>query len=323
MNIIKRYLLKRYVNKGSNNLEKFYMTLSYVKWLLQYIDATNKDENLLPIDKSLLEEGFNPFGLLPTVNRNIKFKSIVVEGNDISGKETYTKHLESTFSSCNYSKNSDGENIVVELLSFPNYNSVIGKEIARLLRVKNKTIFDINVLNWLFILDRKNTILHQIRKYNRKNRYKYNVILIFDRFYLSNYVYNMDKYPDIAYHVFVNENRVYKNDLRMHEYMIFTRDDIDHKHDELIKNKTDKDENETIEYQKKIALNYKNRELESLLRNHDVYATYPRIRYYKISDVICENGVSNFRSPYYFKTINHLALSVGIDNIELEKDHCY
>ena len=310
MSLLRKYLLKKFVNDGDNNLEKFYATLTYVKWLLKHLNSTNNDPLLLSITKNLLDDNFNPFDLLPNVNRNIKFKSLVVEGNDISGKETYTTYLVEHFNKLD-KLTADGEHIKIERLTFPNYDSVIGKEISRLLRVKNKTNFDMNVLIWLFILDRKNTLLHYIKYYNNKNKFRYNVILIFDRFYLSNYAYYVHQYPDIALNILMNENLVYSSSrLELNDYLIFTRnrEEPDLLHDELIKLKSNKDENETIELQKQIATNYRNKELYDIIKNNN-----PVIRFFEISDVLSKNGSSNFRSPYYTRFINNLAHKLGFN----------
>ena len=99
---------------------------------------------------------------------------IAIEGSDQAGKKTQTTML---------SKSLKAEKIKTTVFDFPDYSTIIGKEINNYLRGKRK--FPPEIIHYLYAANRWEK-LEEIKKSTVKNS-----VLIMNRYYHSNLVYGI------------------------------------------------------------------------------------------------------------------------------------
>lgn len=296
--ILSKLWLKYKLDKSEYTLDNFLSVEPYVKNAIAFLydNETRKygynRHDLNSINERLVKNIVdNDDIILPKLKRNIQIDSVVIEGNDISGKETYSKFLHEELGKI------ANKNIIVTetyLLSFPNYNSTLGMYISKLLRKSNKTNFDKYLLNWLFCYDRVNTMMNLYYKFNDQtsSKIKYHYILIFDRFYHSNWIYSINNNEQpIADYMFRVEAKFFES-TNIRDIIVFHRSPIesDETHDNLIKNKPDKDLNETIEFQKKIRDRLLSYRFKYLATKKYMFPNKVNISYFSIKKVIIDNS---------------------------------
>lgn len=285
------------VNNKSYTLDSFLTVENYVKKLI--LSMYNREikcntQNLQGIDKinrTLVYQIKNDkFINLPELKPNVHVDSVVIEGNDVSGKETYSRFLhldlDKTMAVAKVNNTQSAH-----LISFPTYTSQIGKLIAKLLRKRNKTNFDRYLLNWLFCYDRINTMMNMFDKFNNQSDLiHHHHVLIFDRFYQSNWIYNQMDSRDAVVEWLLRTEKVIFDRTNIKDIIIFHRDkhEPDKVHDKLIKDKKNKDLNETIEFQKVIRDRFiTSRFYKKLKVNYFVGS--PKIHYFTVKEVVVDD----------------------------------
>lgn len=285
------------VNNKSYTLDSFLTVENYVKKLIlnMYNRETKFDAQKLQgidkINRTLVYQIKNDkFVTLPELKPNVHVDSVVIEGNDVSGKETYSRFLhldlDKTMAVAKVNNTQSAH-----LISFPNYTSQIGKLIAKLLRKRNKTNFDKYLLNWLFCYDRINTMMNMFDEFNNQSDIiHHHHVLVFDRFYQSNWIYNQMDSRDAVVDWLLRTEKVVFDKTNIKDVIIFHRDkhEPDEVHDKLIKDKKNKDLNETIEFQKVIRDRFiTSRFYKKLKVNH--YTGSPKIHYFTVKEVVVDD----------------------------------
>lgn len=195
---------------------------------------------------------------------------ISVDGLDVSGKETFCKHLKYTIKTELVDKSLLNANIKV--VSFPRYETSIGSDIKKILDtdISKRTLG--NNLEELFALDR-------IEFFNEyfKNDYdesKMNVIIC-DRYSYANFIYSHIKIMnelDIPTRTMFKEQAREKLKKEMEQIpipditILFNRVSEQSRtiHKELLKNKVSKDKNETEEIQEYLSKVIQNELLDTI-----------------------------------------------------------
>lgn len=286
------------VNNRPYSLDAFLSVENYVKKLI--VNMYNREmkhdtQNLQGINKinrTLVYQIMNnKFVNLPKLKPNVHVDSVVIEGNDVSGKETYSRFLYLDIDKTMSEVKSDNSSQTVHLISFPTYTSQIGNLIAKLLRKHNKTNFDRYLLNWLFCYDRINTMMNMFDEFNNQSDLiHHHHVLIFDRFYQSNWIYNQMDSRDAVVEWLLRTEKVIFEPVNVKDIIIFHRDkhEPDKVHDKLIKDKKNKDLNETIEFQKVIRDRFiTSRFYKKLKVNYFVGS--PKIHYFTVKEVVVDD----------------------------------
>lgn len=218
---------------------------------------------------------------------NKNYIIVSVEGLDVSGKETFATELYNIISTM-YRMS---KNVKVYYHSFPTYDSAIGEKISEALRQPKESRPGLDELNELFYKDREVVMAKYQNMFNDNPNNLY--ILILDRYYLSTLMYSLavegtDK-P-------LNTTNAFKTYMKEHEELpnpdhtvIFARlnDKSTKLHQELIKGKMHKDNNETEEFQVKV--------------NNSIVSP----------NGILNNSVTVFRHPYDTELVNTIVTSIG------------
>lgn len=243
------------------------------------------------------------------IDKNIdrsKLFIISVDGLDVSGKETFCKHLKYTIKTELVDKSLLNANIKV--ISFPRYETSIGSDIKKILNTDiSKRTLEHN-LEELFVLDR-------IEFFNEyfKNEYdesKMNIIIC-DRYSYSNFIYSHIKIMnenDIPIRTIFKENAREKLKKEMEQIpipditIIFNRVSEQSRsiHKELLKNKISKDKNETEEIQEYLSKVIQNELLDTITE-------------FSSRVMVIPIG-SNFGSDQIEKGITTLIISKMVDN---------
>lgn len=285
------------VNNKSYTLDSFLTVENYVKKLIlnmynrEIKYDTQKLQGIDKINRTLVYQIKNDkFVTLPELKPNVHVDSVVIEGNDVSGKETYSRFLHLDLDKTMAVAKVDNTQSA-HLISFPNYTSQIGKLIAKLLRKRNKTNFDRYLLNWLFCYDRINTMMNMFDEFNNQSDIiHHHHVLVFDRFYQSNWIYNQMDSRDAVVDWLLRTEKVVFDKTNIKDVIIFHRDkhEPDEVHDKLIKDKKNKDLNETIEFQKVIRDRFiTSRFYKKLKVNH--YTGSPKIHYFTVKEVVVDD----------------------------------
>lgn len=285
------------VNNKAYNLDDFLSVEPYVKKLILEMNKiemkydTKSLQNDTKINTTLVKQiKDNELIQLPKLRDGIVIDSIVIEGNDISGKETYSRFLHDDI---------HNEIILapihaqhdVKLVSFPTYTSKIGAIIKKLLRKSYKTNFDMYLLNWLFCYDRVNVMFNIYENFNSRSLFKnYHHILIFDRFYQSNWVYNSIGKDDQVVDWLFRTESVFFDSTNIRDIILFLRDknEPDEVHDTLINSKSGKDLNETISIQQTIRDKFLSFKFKNKIKNQ-YFAKNPNVYYFTVKDVVVDN----------------------------------
>ena len=285
------------VNNKEYNLNDFLSVEPYVKKLILEMNRieikydTKSLQNETKINTTLVKQiKDNELIQLPKLRDGIVIDSIVIEGNDISGKETYSRFLyNDIYKEIRLTPIHDHHN--VELLSFPTYTSKIGVIIKKLLRKQHKTNFDMYLLNWLFCYDRVNVMFNIYENFNSRSLFKnYHHILIFDRFYQSNWVYNSIGDDDSVVDWLFRTESVFFDSINIRDIILFLRDknEPDEVHDKLINNKSGKDLNETVYIQQLIRDKFLSSKFKKKISNQ-YFAKNPNIHYFTVKDVVVDD----------------------------------
>ena len=297
---IKKMILKFKVNGKPYNLDSFLSVEPYIKDLIvdmynnEITYDTQDDLKNFKINKGLVDKILDEEDItIPEIKNLVKVTSLVIEGNDISGKETYSYWLYDKMNAIiNTNKDQiSGYKREVHLLSFPNYSGQIGKFIEKYLRKPRKSNFDRYVLNWLFYYDRINLISNYIDSFNARSFFSfYHHVLIFDRFYQSNWVYNQYIKNDPIVDWILRSEKILYASLNIKDMIIFHRDkkEPDEIHDKLILNKPGKDLNETVEFQQIIRDRFLSSEFKKKVKV-TIQTSDPVLHYFTVNEVINEN----------------------------------
>lgn len=210
-----------------------------------------------------------------------------VEGLDVSGKETFATELYDILRTM-YKMNN---NIRVYYHSFPTYDSSIGEKISEALRQPKESRPSLDELNELFFRDREAVMTKYENMFNDNPNCLF--ILILDRYYLSTLMYSLavegtDK-PLVETNAFKTYMKEHEELLNPDHTVLFARlDDKSTKlHQELMKTKMHKDNNETEEFQVKVN--------DSLVS----------------ANGILNNSVMVFRHPYDMSLIDTIVAPIG------------
>lgn len=195
---------------------------------------------------------------------------ISVDGLDVSGKETFCKHLKYTIKTELVDKSLLNANITV--VSFPRYETSIGSDIKRILDmdISKRTLE--NNLEELFTLDRIEFFNEYFR--NDYDESKMNIIIC-DRYSYSNFIYSHIKIMnelDIPTRTMFKEQAREKLKKEMEQIpipditILFNRVSEQSRtiHKELLKNKVSKDKNETEEIQEYLSKVIQNELLDTI-----------------------------------------------------------
>lgn len=285
------------VNNKTYNLDDFLSVEPYVKKLILEMNKiemkydTKSLQGDSKINMTLVKQiKDNELIQLPRLRDGIIIDSIVIEGNDISGKETYSMFLYNDISNKIISTPLHGRHDV-KLVSFPTYTSQIGAIIKKLLRKQHKTNFDMYLLNWLFCYDRVNVMFNIYENFNSRSLFKkYHHILIFDRFYQSNWVYNSINNDDPVIDWLFRTESVFFDSTNIRDIILFLRDktEPDEVHDKLINNKSGKDLNETISIQQTIRDKFLSFKFKNKIKNQ-YFAKNPNVHYFTVKNVVIDN----------------------------------
>lgn len=219
--------------------------------------------------------------LEPYKLKNIKLYPIIIEGLDCIGKETLTKRIRTELGM---------KGFIVQTLSFPNYESDSGKEISAILHgedIKKNPPMLIQKLTTLMVRNRMETLVEFANKNDDDDSKGYTVVLILDRFFLSNLAYSSTHYEtqddllelvqgsglynlakfesDMYFDFFNNNNRGISiicsynenDDDKFYDKNVVEAIEDSHRiHKEFLDKKENKDSYETIEKQKKVSTVY-------------------------------------------------------------------
>lgn len=169
---------------------------------------------------------------------------VELEGQDASGKETFAKSLAEYINEFEW-----GVNLNVVNVSFPDYTSVYGKKVKEILHQP--------------LYERDEFLLDDLMMLDRRSRMEYEMIMasitgdtviICDRYHFSGFAYsNRNRYR--AAETFLEEwNTLPKPDFILH--FVETNEKSREIHKKQISEKTDKDSNETMDFQDIILTNY-------------------------------------------------------------------
>ena len=287
------------VNSKPYSVDGFLTVEPYVKKLIVHWYEMSVKHNVRELlGNSNINKGLvtqikdNDIIQLPELKDSIILDSVVIEGNDISGKETYSNFLYKDLEDKIQNKEHNFIcKVEVHHLSFPVYTSYIGIAIKELLKKPRKTNFDRYLLNWLFCYDRINTIMNLFDSFNERSLFNfYHHILIFDRFYQSNWVYNGygDNDPVVDW-LLRTETTLFES-VNIKDIIIFHRNRIepDEVHDKLIRNKPGRDSNETIEFQQIIRDRLLSSKFKKKITNQ-YFINNPKVYYFTVKDVVVDN----------------------------------
>lgn len=185
---------------------------------------------------------------------------VALDGLDVSGKETFSKSLVNAILTV---QESDYIPIEVDCVSFPRYETLIGKKIKEILKIKieDRTKEDTDTLSELMVQDRKEYFEEFYKKKYNKDKMH---VIICDRYAFSNLFYEhlniMGETDPIVCEL---KKEVIINDLdKEFKYLPYpdltilfnrTDDESTRIHKELLKNKKDKDKNEVEEIMQYIS----------------------------------------------------------------------
>ena len=195
---------------------------------------------------------------------------ISVDGLDVSGKETFCKHLKYTIKTELVDKSLLNANIKV--VSFPRYETSIGSDIKKILDtdISKRTLG--NNLEELFTLDRIEFFNDYFK--NDYDESKMNIIIC-DRYSYANFIYSYIKIMnelDIPTRTMFKEQAREKLKKEMEQIpipditILFNRVSEQSRtiHKELLKNKVSKDKNETEEIQEYLSKVIQNELLDTI-----------------------------------------------------------
>lgn len=195
---------------------------------------------------------------------------ISVDGLDVSGKETFCKHLKYTIKTELVDKSLLNANIKV--VSFPRYETSIGSDIKKILDtdISKRTLG--NNLEELFTLDRIEFFNDYFK--NDYDESKMNIIIC-DRYSYANFIYSHIKIMnelDIPTRTMFKEQAREKLKKEMEQIpipditILFNRVSEQSRtiHKELLKNKVSKDKNETEEIQEYLSKVIQNELLDTI-----------------------------------------------------------
>lgn len=214
-----------------------------------------------------------------------------LDGLDVSGKETFSKNLESYLNKIKLSSNSEYvKRWEIRVVSFPDYDGLVGDDIRNELK-KPIECRDGDILDYLFKLDRKFKMREVMKEvYDNPNKF---FIIILDRYYLSNLLYSLAhmifvKNEVVAYDFkgFIENTKPWKQFFEEQSYLptpdklvMFSYGKTDRpndfnkakqKHIELIRDKSGKDSNETP-----LMQNYVNLVINDVLEARDFWNELP------------------------------------------------
>lgn len=297
--LIKKLYTMYKVNNKEYNLDDFLLVEPYVKELILEMNKIEMQFNLKSfqgnskINMTLVDQiNTDSIICLPKLKSHISIDSVVIEGNDISGKETYSRFLFNDLSRvANNTRINHNIKHDIYLLSFPTYTSQIGIEIRKLLKKSRKTNFDKYLLNWLFCYDRINTMFNMYEMFNSRQLFgKYHHVIVFDRFYQSNWIYNKEYEDDPIVDWLLRTESVFFESTNIKDIIIFHRDktEPDRIHNKLIMGKPDKDLNETIEFQQIIRDRFLSHKFKYKVSKEYFKPNNINISFFTVKDVVVD-----------------------------------